>query len=290
LVRKKSLSELDQAEIKLQTLFEKRGALNQEASVFRQERDLIHEAKREITGRIREIRVRRMEHIADARGHRDKRNELQRRGKEFIEVKRKLRGQSYRSAGEEFRQMKRQIDDLEFRQQTATLSLSDENKLLDTLKSKMRRLSELEALKIGEDRLAAEVMDLDAEITNLFAAADLEHRAAQEASEKARELDSEMDVFIPQVSALALEGDHKHEAYLEAKARADEVHAKIVAMREKVLAVRETQRAERREARELLKAQNRSVRRNLFDEKMLEESANDALRALLQKGRVEIGR
>src|SRR5256885_9823962 len=37
MVRKKTLSELDQAEIKLQSLLEKRDALNQEAALLRQE-------------------------------------------------------------------------------------------------------------------------------------------------------------------------------------------------------------------------------------------------------------
>ena len=68
------------------------------------------------------------------------------------------------------------------------------------------------------------------------------------------------------------------------------MHAKVVAMREKVLSSRESARAERREARELLRAQNRSVRHALLDPKKLEESADQALQALLKKGRVEIGR
>ena len=43
-----------------------------------------------------------------------------------------------------------------------------------------------------------------------------------------------------------------------------------------------------RQARDLLRNQNRSVRRALYDEKKLEEAADQAVKALLQKGRVEI--
>ncbi len=111
-----------------------------------------------------------------------------------------------------------------------------------------------------------------------------------EASGRARAFDADITALRSAISSLALEGNQKHEAYLEAKAKADEVHAKVVAMREKVLTVRAERRAERRESRELLREQNRGVRRALHDEKKLEETADEALKVLLQRGKVEIGR
>src|SRR5437867_1743557 len=56
MVRKKTLSELDQAEIKLQSLLEKRDALNREAQLLRQERDLVHETKRQIGATLRALK------------------------------------------------------------------------------------------------------------------------------------------------------------------------------------------------------------------------------------------
>ncbi len=290
MVRRKSLSELEQAEIKLQSLVERRAARNEEANVLRQERDLVHDKKREVTATLRELKNRRSEFIGLAREHRHTRDEFQRKAKEIIELKRKLHARSGTSVGEEFRAMKRQISEMEMRQQTATLTLSEENRLLEGLKVKMRRLKELEVLKADEDRLVKEVKDFDATITDFFASADREHKAAREASEAARALDDNLDGLMRIVRTLADEGDKHHEAYLEARAKADEVHAKVVEMREKVLASREALRAEVRESRDLLRAQNRATRRALYDEKRLEESADAALNALLQKGRVEIGR
>ena len=59
MVRKKTLSELDQAEIKLESLLEKRDALNQEAQLARQERDMVHDKKRELSAKLRELKDRR---------------------------------------------------------------------------------------------------------------------------------------------------------------------------------------------------------------------------------------
>jgi hypothetical protein len=89
---------------------------------------------------------------------------------------------------------------------------------------------------------------------------------------------------------LILEGNEKHAAYLTARDKADEVHAKLVEMREKVLSIRGAKRTEAREGRTLLRQQNRSVRDALLDEKKLEATADAALKALLEKGKVEIGR
>src|SRR5439155_294523 len=178
MVRKKTSSELEQAEIKLQSLMEKRDALNGEAQQARQERDLVHEKKREVGSGI----------------------------------------------------------------------------------------------------------------TDLFHAAEEQHEAALAMSAKARAAHEETMGLSREIAALDLEGNEKHEAYLAAREKADEVHAKVVEMREKVLSIKGAKRAEIRESRDLLRQQNRSVRAALLDEKKLEASADAELKALMEKGKVEIGR
>lgn len=288
MVRKKTLSELQQAEIKLESLLEKRGALNQEAMLARQERDMVHEKKRELSAKLREIKDRRGALASQARAHRAKRDEYQTKAKALIELKRKLRSKGGTSASEELRSLKRQTAAMELKQQTASLTLAEENELIDRIKEHMKRVKELEVLKGEQDKITKEVRDLDATITDLFARADAEHKAASELSAQARAVHEETVDLVQAISALIVEGNAKHEAYLEARAKADEVHAKVVEMRDKVLSIRGARRAEQREARDLLRNQNRSVRRALYDEKKLEEAADAAVKALLQKGRVEI--
>ena len=290
MVRKKTLSELEQAEIKLQSLFEKRDALNQEAQLLRQERDLVHEKKREAGAKLRELKDRRASFAGDARRHRERRDELQAKAKALIEMKRKLRGSGHSDVGAELRTLRRRVSQMEMRQQTASLTLSQENELLDDLKDSMKRLKQLEVLKADQDKIAKEIEDVDSGITDLFRAADQEHEAAVGLSDKARAVHQETLGLVHQISALILEGNEKHEAHLAARAKADEVHAKLVEMREKVLSIKGAKRTEVREARTLLRQQNRAVRDALLDEKKLEATADAALRALLEKGKVEIGR
>jgi uncharacterized coiled-coil DUF342 family protein len=288
MVRKKTLSELEQAEIKLESLLEKRDALNQEAQLARQERDMVHEKKRELSAKLREIKDRRGALASEARAHRAKRDEFQAKAKALIEIKRKLRSQGGASASEELRSLKRQTQAMELKQQTASLTLAEENELIDEIKERVKRLKELQVLKDEQDKITREVKDLDGTITDLFAKADAEHKLATALSAQAQAVHRETIELVQGISALIVEGNAKHEAYLEARGKADEIHAKVVEMRDKVLSIRGAKRAEVREARELLRNQNKSVRRALYDEKKLEQAADDAVKALLQKGRVEI--
>src|SRR5256885_15088776 len=72
MVRKKTLSELDQAELKLQSLLEKRDALNQESALLRQERDLVHEKKLAIGATVRVLNGRLVLFHAEVRKHSEK--------------------------------------------------------------------------------------------------------------------------------------------------------------------------------------------------------------------------
>ena len=289
MVRKKTVSELEQAEIKLQSLFEKRDALNREAQLLRKERDLIHEKKRELSAKLRDLKDRRAALAAEARAHRAKRDDLQGKAKGLIEMKRKMRGSVHSDIGAELRAVKRQASQMEMRQQTASLTLSKENELLEEIKGAFKRLRALEALKAEQDTIAKEIRDIDSGITELFQAGEKEHQAAVALSQRARAVHEETTDFVRTISTLIGEGNEKHEAYLAAREKADEVHAKLVEMRETVLAIKGSRRAEARESREILRQQNRAVRQALYDERKLEASADEALKALLQKGRVEIG-
>ena len=279
---------MQQAEIKLESLLEKRDTLNQEAQLARQERNMVHEKKRELSAKLREIKDRRGGLATEARAHRAKRDEFQEKAKSLIDLKRKLRSKSGASASEELRTLKRQTQAMELKQQTASLTLAQENELIDEIKDHLKRVKELQVLKDEQDKVTREVKDLDGSITDLFAKADAEHKIASGLSAQAQAAHQETIELVQGISALIVEGNQKHEAFLEARGKADEVHAKVVDMRDTVLTIRGAQRAEQREARELLRNQNRSVRRALYDEKKLDEAADQAVKALLQKGRVEI--
>ncbi|HLA46588.1 MAG TPA: hypothetical protein VJ207_03350 [Thermoplasmata archaeon] len=288
MVRRKEQSELELAEIKLETLVEKRNALNADAAVFREERDLLNAQRREIIDHVREIRARRGAALDELRAHKARRDDLQKKAKELIELKRRTRSKVQTSIRADLDRVRREVRQLEMSQQTSSLKLEEENDLLDEIRAKLRDLKDLEALHSEQDRIAREVNDIDASITEMFREADKNHEQVVRLSTEGRAKREEIAALMTQVTSITAEADKKHEEYLKIRNRADEFHEKAVEMRTRVLATREAYRAENREARNMIRQQNLSVQRELLDERKLDSAAEEALRLLLAKGRVEI--
>ncbi len=288
MVRRKEKSELETAEIKLETLIQRRDALNAEAAAARQARDLLHNQRKELSEQMHALRDERDAFVREMRVHRDRRNELQAKAKELIELKRKVRGAMHTSIVGDLERLRKEVKELEMRQQTSPMKLDEENALLDDLRGKLRELKELEGLKGDQDRTYREVRDLDASITDLFKAADQEHELVVKLSTEQKDRHEKLVGVMTQISGLVEEANKKHEEFLDIRARADEFHKKAMEMREKVLTIRNEKRAEIREARNLIRQQNLTVRKELLDDRKLDKAAEEALQVLLKKGRVEM--
>jgi len=286
MVRRKEKSELEQAEIKLESLIERRNALNSEAAVFREERDLLHDQKKGVVDQVRALRDERDRLVDEMRVHRDQRNEFQRKARDLIDLKRRVRGQLHGSIAGELERLRKDVKRMEMRQQTASLKLEEENALLDDLREKLKELKSLEHLRSEQDKVGKEVRDLDGSITDLFRAADKEHELVVKLNAEAKERHEKLGGLVGQISALTADANKKHEGYLKIRTRADELHQKAMEMREGVLTIRNAHRAEIREARNLLRQQNITVRRELLDERKLDKAAEEALQLLMKKGRV----
>jgi len=288
MVRRKSSSELELAEIKLQSLRERRDALNAQATAVGQERDLLNNERRALGAEVRGLRSQRGGFLRDLRAHRSERDRLQGEARHLIEVKRKLRGRLGTPAASDLERLRSEARRLEMRQQTASLTLAEENKLLDQLKATVRAARELEEVKAEQDVVAKDVGDLDRAIDDRFRRAEAEHQLAVSLGARADSVHAKIETRAQQIAHLGAESDKKHDEYLAFRGKADEIHAKSLEMREQIITIRGEQRAEVREAREALRKQTIAVRKALLDDRKLDEAADRAVAKLLQGGKVEI--
>ena len=288
MVRKKVPTELEKAEIKLRDLMDRRDILNAEANAHRQERDQLHEQKRVVAADLRRLKDERDAVVRELREHKGKRNGLQAKARDLIDLRRKARGRVKGSVASDLAVLRREINRIEMEQQTIPMKLEEENELLDELKAKVREMRALEKVKGAEEQVYKDVKELDAAIDDLFNKADAEHALVVALAQKADALHDKVTEVVQNLAVLISEANKKHEEFLEVRAKADEVHAKVVEMRGKVLSTRDAQRAEAREERQFLKQHRQDVRKALYDEKKLDEFAEQAVEALLKKGKVEI--
>ena len=288
MVRKKVTSELDKAEIKLQSLRDKRDQINEEAAGARQERDMLNDKRGALVEEMRAAKRQRDAVVRDMRQHRDRRNEMHRHAHELIELKRKARGGLKKGIGSDIGRLRKEVEDMDRKQQTTVLTLAEENELIDQLRAAIKEVRQLEAAKGAQDQIFKEVKEIDAAIDTLLEDAEKEHHEVIALAGKANELHDRVTQHVRDISVLIAEANKKHQAFVALRERADAEHAKVMEMQGKVLSERKASRAEEVETRKILRAQSKAVRSALLDKKKLDEAADHALEELLRKGKVEI--
>jgi phosphoserine phosphatase len=288
MARRKVSSELDKAEIRLESLMDKRADQNTQASLHREERNMLNQKRRDLVDHMRALKAEREPVIKQMQAHRRKRNALQKRARELIDVKRKRRGDLRKGVGASVGQLRREVVKLQVDQETTVLTIEEENELLETLRTRIREMREVEAEMDEQDKVIIEVKEVDGAIDECFAKAEEEHKSVIELAKKNREINEKITVMIGEISILIAEANKKHEEFVLVKAKADAYHQKVIEMRSKVLAVRNEGRMARREGRKELKDHQKDIRKRLDDPKKKEEAADAALEDLLKKGKVEI--
>ena len=286
--RRKDLTEQQQAERRYQNLIEKRDHFNAEARAVREERDLLNKKKGPVHQQANAIRDRRFQLLREVRDHKAKRNDLQRHAKELILIKRKLRGREKGGVAAQVQKRRDQATKLETQQQTQSLSLTEESRLLENLRQARKELVELEALQREHESVLKEVGELDVAIDDHFQRAEAEHQEVVAKSEQAQALRRELDEKLDEVSVLIAEANRIHELFVKVKERADHFHQRAMEMRKEVISIKRSRRQERTEAKVLVKQQKAVVREALEDEKKLDEAVEDAIATLRKGGKLEL--
>ncbi len=286
--RKRTLSELQHAEVRYRSLLEKRDEHNAEARTIREERDLLNKKKGEVRQEASRLRDRRSLLLKEVRAHKEKRNELQARAKELINVKRKLRGELKGSIEAELEDRKGRLREMETRQQTTSLSLEQEQRLLEEMRRAQSELDHLEAVAKEHRDVLQQVEELDATIDGHFQRAESEHQEVLRKSESVMALRGEIDTKMEALSLLAAEANKVHETFKAMKEKADHYHERAMEMRKKILSIKRARKQEYDEAMKALRKHKETVRKALGDEEALEKAVDDAISHLKKEGKVEL--
>lgn len=275
------------AEQRFHKILDRRNALNDEARQAREARDAINNERRRIYDEANGLMTQRSALQEQIRAHKQARGEAQGRAKQLIGLKQEKRKGAIGGVGQHVREMEAAIKALEFKQQTVPMSGPKELELLDEIKVKTRELEEARKLKAAQDLVFGEVKDIDGAINEAFAKADAEHAKVVELSNAWQELTNKLEPAMQTLGNLKGEADKRHHEFLELRKRADEEHAKAMELRGEVDAKRADVDALYQERREVVQ-QIRQAARALDDPQAREATADEAVRRLLEKGRVTL--
>jgi uncharacterized coiled-coil DUF342 family protein len=284
----KKISELQSAELRFRALLNKRDDINEQAAVLRSERDSLHEQKKGLQDQMNAARDKRDAFVAEMRVHKQKRDGLQEKAKELIEFKKKMRGKQTGSLREEIRGMEAEAKGMELRQQTVPLTIPQERKLLDGLRTKLAEIEKLKKVLVEQEKITKDIHDIDRSIDALFKQADKEHAEVVRLSDLQHRAHEQASSFLKDVAALTASANKKHQEFMKLREEADAAHQKASEMREKIIEIRKEKRMEKMEELKAIRDVNLAVKKALDDVSKKDKAADEALQMLLKKGKIEI--
>jgi phosphoserine phosphatase len=279
--------ELSDGEKRLRSIYERRDALNEQAKIVRELRDDLHGKRKGILEQLRSIRDDRAAIIEEMKAARSRRDLYNERARALQGFKRKKDG-AVKDPYEDMVVLQKDLDELEHRYQTSTLSMAKERELVSQIEAKSRKLKELRGQGEVFQVHRSELLSKEEEIVELRRLSDEEHKKVMELSGKLDLLQKELDSLSPSLDHLRSEADKRHQEYLELREQADSFHRKSLELREKVVALRGERDKLRRDARALVEDQNKTVKDALDDGNKLNEVADRAVELLLKKGKVSL--
>lgn len=281
--------EMDDAEKKFQSHIMKRNEFNDKARQSREERDALQQRRKQIMDEVAALRDEKNAALEKLREHKEQRDRLHGMARKVIDMKKEKRGDGRGSSvSDELFSLKAQLEKMEYDQQTRPLSLDDERKMLDELRIGTQRLRALQDEYSQIVGKRDEVKSLDGEIDSLFKQADDEHQLVVQYYTKVKEYQDKVDEIYREVSHLIAEADKKHAGFIEYRRKADECHQKAMEMREHLTGIRSENRELVIQARQVITDQNRYARESITDPDQLDRKRDEALDALLKKGKISL--
>jgi uncharacterized coiled-coil DUF342 family protein len=278
--KKKQQEQLRNAEKKYQGLIQKRNELNDMGKLFREERDMLNEKRKELRKTMDTVRKERDELVSKMKQHKEKRNVFQQQAKELIKTRQKKRGNVIRNLPLRGEELKADIQMLEYRQETSPMDTREENELIDRIKAKRAEFDEVKKQLAKQQLIETDISDADTTITDLFKNADAEHELVQQLYQQSQKKHEEYMKIVKEIAASINESNKKHEKYVEIREEAQKHHEKAMEMLSKIMSVKKERQRRWKESKEILKSQNVKAKKELFDEKKIDEKVDESVSAL----------
>lgn len=222
------LAELEDKKAKLKSdslvFKEKRSQLNSEASKWAAKRNELNKATKELIEKAQELKKLRDEHNKNVAEAKKQRDELNEKTNEIYAKIDEIRKKYNLTGDKSIRDLRREIDHLEFRQQTEVLSPDKEKQLVDKIASLHAEFkSRKEQLEKNE-----ELRSLLDDAQGLRDQASTFHEEVTKYAELAQEYHDQMIATFKDADQRRAEADLAHKEFVKAQEAADEQHKEFI--------------------------------------------------------------
>jgi phosphoserine phosphatase len=286
--KKKEIEQLKDAEKKYQAYIAKRNELNDMAKIVREERDMIHNSRKDLKETIDKVKKERDELVSKMRHHKDLRNKLQEEAKKLIEARRKKKGEVFKNLPLRVEELKADAQMLEYRQETVPMTSAEENELIEKIRDIREEYKRTKHLMEKQKTVEIDISDKDNAIDELFKKADEAHKLVQKYYEENQKKHEKYMKLVNELSVSISEANKKHEQYIEIRNEAQKVHEKAFEMRSRIVAIKGDRRKRWDEAKRAIKEQNIKVRKSVMDKEKLGKIADKSVDALKKGEKIKL--
>ncbi len=231
--RQNMLEELQEKRGKLKSeserLKDKRNKLNQNASELSTKRDELNQKARELVIAAQAYKKERDEYNEKVSEHKAKRDELNEKANKVYARLDKLRKKS-NAKGSSIEELKREIDKLEFKQQTEVLSISKERQLVERISSLQEKYLK-KKIQLEQD---VELKALLEDAQNLWNQASEYHEKVTEYANLAQDRHEKMIAAFREVDQIRTDADVAHKDFVNLQENADEMHNEFIKIQKEI--------------------------------------------------------
>jgi uncharacterized coiled-coil DUF342 family protein len=285
---KKTRKHLEDAEKRYQSMIEKRDELHKEGNLLKEERDALHAQKRDTVDEIKTLKDERAELVEVMRSHKSRRDQAQNEAKRLIARKRGKSQEIYQDLSGQIDDLETELKIMDYEYQTKPLTMEEENEHLDKIREKYTKLVQLKKLNPKHEVLLGEIDDINERITGLFKLADDEHKEVDKYYKKSQKVHEKIQTLNEGIQHLVDEANKKHAEFLKINERSNHFHKRAMEMRGKILSIRRERKEVITEARKVVDDINLGVKQKFEDEDVLDQAADDAIKKLKSKGKINL--
>lgn len=242
----------------LSNIREKTSLQREKMNTFCIKRDDLNSKKNKLSQEIKQIKINRNELNEKVKQLKEKRTTIQLKIKEKISIIKELRKKieilESKYSFENFSNIQKEFNELEWRIQTSTLELEEEKKLVERVRVLGTKISKIK--KIREQKLI--VNKLQNDISKLDIEAEKSHNKLTEKAKKSQELHELIIIKNSELEKLKKEGNNMHISYLNMK-------------KDFNLCREESRRLIQRKNKLLLKSKEKEEKKKKETEKILKE-------------------
>ena len=207
-----------------------RNEWNSKASSFSKRRDELNKSTKELIDKAQEYRTKRDEFNNQVSENKEKRNELNEKANEVYAKVDSLRKKDNIGSGRSLNELRKEIDHLEFKQQTEVLTTEKERALVD-------RISELkEEFKKKKEQLEQnqELKLFLGDAQGLRDQASEFHKKVKEYADLAQEYHDKMIECFREADKVRADADAQHKEFVKAQETADEYHKQFLKLQKEI--------------------------------------------------------